>query len=250
MLESGLHHPNKFLTRDDNDIPEDPNEFNEDSLKKEDNIVKPESSPLHQLDESQEFESEEVKFQFLRILILSPVKFSLSKLGKKPKKLIGITRVIIHFHGGGFICMSSESHQAYLRKYVDSLNALVFSVDYPLAPQTKYPKLIESCAKAYMYILQLLLKVFLLRKFKIILTGDSAGGTICLSLVNWLILNRMPVPDGLLLCYPPCDLNDKLATPSLIHGFNDYILSFFKFKLCLECYVDEEADLENDFMIR
>ena len=65
--------------------------------------------------------------------------------------------------------MSSESHQAYLKKYVSSLDALVFSVDYPLSPYTKYPELIESCIKAYLYITQLVSKVLKLQNFKIIL---------------------------------------------------------------------------------
>jgi acetyl esterase/lipase len=40
-----------------------------------------------------------------------PLKFQ----GKKNHNKRMLKRVIIHFHGGGFICMSSSTHQLYLR---------------------------------------------------------------------------------------------------------------------------------------
>ncbi len=61
-------------------------------------------------------------------------------------------RVVIHIHGGGFISMSSSSHLVYLTKYARSANAVVFCVDYPLAPQTKYSAIIDCIFKAYLVI--------------------------------------------------------------------------------------------------
>ena len=189
-------------------------------------------------------------FKFLRIWILSPIQFDLRKLVKNKKKLEGIQRVIIHFHGGGFICMSSQSHQVYLRKYCNKLNSIIFSVDYPLAPQSKYPDLIECCIKAYLYITGLIQKVLKLENYNLVLTGDSAGGNICLAILNWLIMNQIPLPKGLLLCYPVCNLDDSVFTPSQIHVLKDYIFSALKLKLCYECYLDASSDPRRDFMLR
>lgn len=61
-------------------------------------------------------------------------------------------RVVIHIHGGGFISMSSSSHLVYLTKYARTANAVVFCIDYPLAPQTKYSTVIECVFKAYLVI--------------------------------------------------------------------------------------------------
>ena len=62
-------------------------------------------------------------------------------------------RVIIHIHGGGYIAMSSSSHQSYLRKFAKQIGAAVFSIDYPLAPSHKFVSIFESIVKGYLYIL-------------------------------------------------------------------------------------------------
>ena len=54
--------------------------------------------------------------------------------GESPKNLI------IHIHGGGFISMSSASHQNYSRIWAKELsNAILCSIDYRLAPLSKFP---------------------------------------------------------------------------------------------------------------
>lgn len=42
--------------------------------------------------------------------------------------------VIIHVHGGGFVAMSSGSHQNYTRVWANELGVPIFSIDYRLAP--------------------------------------------------------------------------------------------------------------------
>lgn len=58
---------------------------------------------------------EPINYDHMRIVMFSPVKIRLVKFKKQSKQLEKIKRVIIHIHGGGFICMSSSSHQVYLR---------------------------------------------------------------------------------------------------------------------------------------
>lgn len=64
-----------------------------------------------------------------------------------------LKNVIFHIHGGGFICMSSSSHQSYLRKFSKGCDACLFSVDYPLAPLSKYKQTIQIVFKSYVYVL-------------------------------------------------------------------------------------------------
>lgn len=93
-----------------------------------------------------------------KIRIISEINLPLNKLlqGKctldeaaKQK----LKKVIFHVHGGGFIAMSSSSHQGYLRKFCKSVGALIFSIDYPLAPMSKYKQVIEVIFKSYIYVL-------------------------------------------------------------------------------------------------
>lgn len=64
-----------------------------------------------------------------------------------------LSRVIFHFHGGGFIAMSSNSHQGYLRKIVREAGCCVFSVDYPLAPASRYKATIDVVFKSYLFLI-------------------------------------------------------------------------------------------------
>lgn len=65
-------------------------------------------------------------------------------------------KVIIHIHGGGFISMPSSSHQSYLTKFVRKSEAVLFTIDYPLAPQNKFLAIIDCIFKAYLTIIVLL----------------------------------------------------------------------------------------------
>lgn len=123
-------------------------------------------------------------------------------------------------------------------------------MDYPLAPGSKYPHLIECCLKAYLYIKLLVDKVFELKKYDLVFTGDSAGGNICLTLLNWILMNKLPLPKGLLLCYPACYLNLNFFSPSHLHSLHDYLLPFSMLNFFFRCYLDDTCDIENDFMIR
>ena len=130
------------------------------------------------------------------------------------------------------------------------LHAIVFLVDYPLAPGSKYPVLIECCVKAYLYIKLLIDKVIQLNQYEIILTGDSAGGNICIGLLNWLIMNKLQLPKGVLLCYPMCNLNFGVFTPSFLHCFHDHFVTYGLMTLCQQLYLEPGVDFENDFMIK
>jgi hormone-sensitive lipase len=47
--------------------------------------------------------------------------------------------IIIHFHGGGFVALSSETSQSYTRKWANELKIPVFSVDYRKPPKYRFP---------------------------------------------------------------------------------------------------------------
>jgi len=66
----------------------------------------------------------------------------------------------------------------------------VFSIDYRLAPLAKYPENIHDCINAYFWILEFCKKVIKVEPEKIVLTGDSAGGSLCFGLLYWLIENN------------------------------------------------------------
>ena len=65
--------------------------------------------------------------------------------GKRTKKKGHVDAVIFHIHGGGFIMGSSGASRYHTFKYVRETGYPVFSVDYRLAPENKYPIPISDC---------------------------------------------------------------------------------------------------------
>jgi len=63
------------------------------------------------------------------------------------------SKVIIHFHGGGFLCQDSAAHQSYTRKWAINVDVPVFSVDYRLAPKNAYPDPVNDSYQAYVWII-------------------------------------------------------------------------------------------------
>lgn len=57
--------------------------------------------------------------------------------------------VILHYHGGGFIAMSSQSHEEYLREWARQTGHIIVSVDYFQAPEHKFPVQLHQCFNAY-----------------------------------------------------------------------------------------------------
>ena len=81
--------------------------------------------------------------------------------------------------------MSTSSHQLYLRRVAKETNSVIFSLDYPKAPEAHYFEILTSTIKFYLFINNLLkmLKV----ESRVILYGDSAGGTLISALNIWLV---------------------------------------------------------------
>ena len=63
-----------------------------------------------------------------------------------------VPAIILHFHGGGFIAMSSASHQNYTRKWAKATGCPVFSVDYRLSPKFVFPDALNDCWQVYFWL--------------------------------------------------------------------------------------------------
>lgn len=92
---------------------------------------------------------------------------------------------VINFHGGGFVLGQGTDDGRWAMAVMQAIGAVVFSVEYRLAPSYPFPTPVEDCADA---ILQIRRRAdeFWIDPDKIILSGFSAGGT--LALASWVLL--------------------------------------------------------------
>jgi acetyl esterase/lipase len=84
-------------------------------------------------------------------------------------------RLIIYYHGGGFLFGSSRSHRVITTHLAQQAAATVLSVDYRLAPEHPAPAAHDDCFDAYLWALDQGYQAS-----SIALAGDSAGGNLAL----------------------------------------------------------------------
>ncbi|KAM3427879.1 hypothetical protein MY4824_009162 [Beauveria thailandica] len=130
-----------------------------------------------------------------------------------PNLALGPRAAVINFHGGGWILGTGTDDSRWAAAVMTNINAVVFSVNYRLAPSHPFPTPIEDCVDS---ILQIAARAdeFGFDPNRIILSGFSAGASNALS--SWLVLHEpqrwdyklpQPVPHiaGLAIFYPVLD---------------------------------------------
>ncbi len=108
--------------------------------------------------------------------------------------------VLLHLHGGGFFMGSPASYRSRAIRLSFRLEAEVFLPDYRLAPEHTYPGALDDALAAFRWIRQARAGRPLL------VSGDSAGGGLALSLLLRLREEGLPMPAGAILLSPWADL--------------------------------------------
>jgi acetyl esterase len=80
---------------------------------------------------------------------------------------------IIYFHGGGWVVGDNDTHMPSCARLAHEANALVVSVDYPLAPETPWRTIVDACYQAASAIAAD--RIIHEPATAICLAGDSAG---------------------------------------------------------------------------
>lgn len=196
----------------------------------------------------EEYEEKQGKVNFESSLFENCVKTRLLSLDQivgadnKDKK---IEQIIVHVHGGGFISMSSESHQVYTNVWARDVGVPVFSIDYRLAPQHPFPAGLDDVWQAFNWILLHGCAQLGIKLNSYVLVGDSAGGNLVLALAYKIIKSGLQPPSGLILAYPALKLDKDSCSPSLLNALEDLLVPHTFLKLCLESYLNGIVDISN-----
>jgi acetyl esterase/lipase len=110
-------------------------------------------------------------------------------------------RVVLFFHGGGFTLGSTADHLGLCVRLAKAAEALVFSVDYRLAPEHPFPAAIQDAVAAYRYLIS---RGY--QPHRILPAGISAGGSLVLGMLLSLRDERVPLPAGSICMSPAVDL--------------------------------------------
>ena len=108
---------------------------------------------------------------------------------------------ILYFHGGAFILMDVASHRAPVSRLCRLAGGRALSVRYRLAPQNPFPAALLDAFISYLSLLYPPAGSFheAVDPKKLVLAGDSAGGNLCIALIQLLLhINRSQSKDGAL----------------------------------------------------
>lgn len=179
--------------------------------------------------------------------LASTIKTELARLQTNVSNFLGLEEakpakgLIMHFHGGGFVSQSTASHQVYMKEWcADMSDCVLFSVDYKLSPEHKFPTALHECLYAYIWALQNALRIGTLAE-KVVFAGDSAGGN--LAVATALLVNDLGIrkPDGICVAYPALYVNVAWS-PSRLLSFFDPMLPLSVLELCVKSYQPEGGD--------
>lgn len=83
---------------------------------------------------------------------------------------------------------------------------------------------------------------------KIIISGDSAGGGLCLTLAYRLIQDKDVLPDGILSYYPALRCSEYNFYPSLLWSLKDPFTSLCVMMGIMDLYTGDFKDLKNSYL--
>ena len=129
---------------------------------------------------------------------LVPTDFGDLKIREYCPEKIASSSPILYFHGGGYVLGGIESHDAALQFFAAEIGSKIFSLDYRLAPENKFPSSLQDANLA----LEWLGKKLSLPISEISLCGDSAGGHLSASLSTYRAINNLELPLSQCLIYP------------------------------------------------
>eukprot|EP00817_Percolomonadidae_sp_ATCC50343_P006768 CAMPEP_0117430202 /NCGR_PEP_ID=MMETSP0758-20121206/9730_1 /TAXON_ID=63605 /ORGANISM="Percolomonas cosmopolitus, Strain AE-1 (ATCC 50343)" /LENGTH=615 /DNA_ID=CAMNT_0005217963 /DNA_START=480 /DNA_END=2327 /DNA_ORIENTATION=+ len=154
-------------------------------------------------------------------------------------------RLMLHFHGGGFIAMSSFGHESYLRQWSNELQIPIISVDYHKAPSCQFPALLEECVLAYKWVIKYAPLILGCSLKTLLVSGDSAGGNLSLAVTARAVVEDLYLPHLLVLTYPAT--NCKLVpSPARMQSMIDPLVNFGFLRVCMQAYYNEETIAPDD----
>ncbi len=142
-------------------------------------------------------------------------------------------RVMLYFHGGGYVIGSPHTHRALAGKITKGISAKGLVIDYRKAPESPFPAALDDAFAAYKYLLG---KGY--DSKEIVIVGDSAGGGLAIALQYELKNKNMPLPLCSVLMSPYLDLTG--TGKSIEHNArNDRFLDVFEMRKWAKMYAAE-----------
>lgn len=110
-------------------------------------------------------------------------------------------RVVLYFHGGGYIAGSPQTHRALIARLAQVGEATVFTLAYRLAPEFAFPAAVRDGIDAYRHLI-----AKDVQPQQVVLAGDGSGGGLAFAVLHAVRNANLAMPAGCVAMSPWADL--------------------------------------------
>ena len=154
--------------------------------------------------------------------------------------------VCVWFHGGGWVVGSIATNDPTCRALADAAGAIIVSVDYRLAPEHRFPIPFDDCYAATEWAAANAAS-FGGDASRLAVAGSSAGGNLAAAVALRARDEGGPRLAHQSLICPVVDTD--LERPSYLENGDGYGLNYDTMVYFLQCYVRDEADASNPYVV-
>jgi acetyl esterase len=152
---------------------------------------------------------------------------------------------LVYFHGGGFVVCDLDSHDPTCRAITNSVECVVVSVDYRLAPEHRFPAATEDAYEATLWVTAHAATLGVDAN-RIAVGGDSAGGNLAAAVALMARDRGVPRLVFQLMVYPVTDLT-AMDNSSYRENGDGYFLTTEKMDWYRRQYLADIADAAHPY---
>jgi len=159
-------------------------------------------------------------------------------------------KILIFLHGGGWVLGTMDTYDFTCAELSKATGCTVFSIDYSLAPEAKFPIALEECYAVVKKIFFMADMLFV-EPAEITLIGDSAGGNLVAALGIMARDRGEFAVERQILIYPVTYYTHNTSVSpfeSIRTNGEDYLLTSKRMCDYMELYVKQGENLENSYL--
>lgn len=119
--------------------------------------------------------------------------------------------IIVYYHGGGFVIATIDTYDGGARALSRMAKAIVISVEYRKAPESKFPAAHDDAFAAYKWAMANASKIGG-DSSRMALAGESAGGNLAVATAMAVRDAKLPLPKYVLSVYPIAQPDTETAS--------------------------------------